>query len=163
MKRDYYEILGVNKNATADELKMAYRTMAKKLHPDINKDKTAEEKFKELNEAYEVLSDPQKRKLYDQFGHEGVQQGAAASGGPGGFGGFENFGDFNDIFGDMFENIFTGGGSRTQGRQRALRGEDLQVRVTLHLSDALSGTQKTIKIGHTKTCPSCSGTGAKSS
>lgn len=167
-KRDYYEVLGVSKGATESEIKGAYRALAKKFHPDINKDKTAEEKFKEINEAYEVLSDPKKKQLYDQYGHAGVGQGGP--GGPGGFGGggfgdFENFGDVNEVFGDIFDNFFGGqGGGRRGGgggRARAARGEDLQVRLTVTLNDALSGTQKTIKISHTKTCQRCSGSGAK--
>lgn len=163
MKRDYYEILGVNKNSTADEIKSAYRNLAKKFHPDVNKDKSAEEKFKEANEAYEVLSDAHKRQLYDQYGHEGVAAGSGASGfGRGGGGGFEGFGDINDIFGDFFENVFTGGARGGTRRARASRGEDLQVRLTVTLHDALLGTQKTIKVSHTKTCQKCSGSGAKS-
>ncbi len=163
-KRDYYEVLGVSKSATADEIKAAYRNLAKKYHPDVNKDKTSEDKFKEANEAYEVLSDAQKRQLYDQFGHAGMTgaQGGAASG-AGGFRGFENFGDFGDIFGDLFENVFTGGagGRGSSRRPRSVRGEDLQARLTITLSETAFGTQKTIKVNHSKTCPKCSGTGAK--
>lgn len=161
-KRDYYEVLGVGKNASDDELKIAYRTLAKKFHPDVNRDKTAEERFKEINEAYQVLSDSKKRQIYDQYGHEGV--GAAAQGNQGfggGFGGFEGFGDINDVFGDIFDNVFTGG-SRGSRRTRAHRGEDLQVRLTVTLHDALSEIQKTIKVTHSKNCEKCSGTGAKS-
>lgn len=163
-KRDYYEILGVTKNASSDEIKAAYRNLAKKYHPDVNKDKTAEEKFKEANEAYEVLSDSHKKTLYDQYGHAGVSANSGGSGGAGGgfgTGGFEGFGgDFNDIFGDVLDNIFTGGRGRSQ-RSRSAQGEDLQVRVTVTLHDALAGTQKTIKISHTKTCTKCSGSGSK--
>ncbi len=161
-KRDYYETLGVGKNASEDELKIAYRTLAKKYHPDVNKDKAAEEKFKEINEAYQVLSDSKKRGIYDQYGHEGV--GAAAQGGPGfgsGFGGFEGFGDINDIFGDIFDNVFTGS-SRGSRKTRAHRGEDIQVRVTVTLHDTLNETHKTIKVPHTKNCEKCNGTGARS-
>ena len=164
-KRDYYEVLGVNKGAPADEIKAAYRNLAKKFHPDVNKDKHAEDKFKEANEAYEVLSDEHKRRLYDQYGHAGVQAGAGPEGFRGGPGGFEGAGDFNDIFGDFFENVFAGqGGGRRggQARSRASRGDDLQVRLTLTLHDALNGTQKTIKVGHHKSCAKCMGSGAKS-
>src|SRR3989344_8347888 len=111
-KRDYYEILGVSKTAAADEIKAAYRQLAKKDHPGVAKDKSSDKKFKEINEANEVLSDPQKRQLYDQYGHAGVTGGPGGGGsgfgdGAGGFRGFENFGDMGDIFGDIFENVFT--------------------------------------------------------
>src|SRR4051812_44056725 len=125
-KRDYYEILGINRTAGADEIRAAFRVLAKKYHPDINTtDQTAEEKFKEANEAYEVLSDEAKRRMYDQYGHAGV-----GAGGPSGPGGFENYGDLNDIFGDIFENFFSGGRAAggQRDRARASRGEDLQVR-----------------------------------
>ncbi|MBI4217936.1 MAG: molecular chaperone DnaJ, partial [Elusimicrobia bacterium] len=160
-KRDYYEILGVNKNASAEELKAAYRNLAKKFHPDINKDKSAEEKFKEANEAYEVLSDPNKRQLYDQYGHAGVTAGAGAGNFRGGFGDFEGFGDINDLFGDIFENVFTGGKRSGSRRSRASRGEDLQVRLTVTLQDVLHESQKTVRISHAKTCSRCSGSGTK--
>ncbi len=164
-KRDYYEILGVPKGASEGEIKAAYRGLAKKFHPDVNKEKGSEEKFKEANEAYEVLSDSKKRQLYDQYGHAGV--GSGGPGAPGGFGGggfgdFENFGDVNDVFGDIFDNFFTGGGGQRGGRRgRAARGEDIQVRLTVTLHDSLMGTQKTIKISHNKSCSKCSGSGAK--
>ncbi len=153
-KRDYYQVLGVNKNASADELKAAYRQLAKKYHPDVNKDKSAEERFKEANEAYESLSDPKKREIYDQYGHAGLSQSA------GGGQGSEGFGDINDIFGDFFDNVFSGGG-RQRSSKGSYRGEDLQVRLNVSLHDAAFGTQKTIKISHTKPCARCSGTGAK--
>ena len=161
--RDYYEILGVKKGATAEEIKFAYRTLAKRFHPDVNKDKTAEEKFKEVNEAYEVLSDAHKRQLYDQYGHAGVQPGAGGGGfNPGGFDNFQGFEDFGDVFGDFFENVFSGGGRKSGGsRARQTRGEDLQVRLTVTLHDALTGVQKSIKITHAVTCSKCAGTGAK--
>jgi molecular chaperone DnaJ len=168
-KRDYYEILGISKNATEDQIKSAYRQLAKKYHPDISKDKASEEKFKEANEAYQVLSDANKRKLYDQYGHAGVTAGGVggggAGGGPGGFRGFEGFGGFEDVFGDVFENIFGAGGpSRRRpgpSRSRTQAGEDLQVRVKVTLHDVFFGTQKTIKLSHSKTCPKCFGSGAK--
>ncbi|OGR79588.1 MAG: molecular chaperone DnaJ [Elusimicrobia bacterium RIFCSPLOWO2_02_FULL_39_32] len=162
-KKDYYDILGVGKNASGEEIKSAYRNLAKKFHPDINKDKGAEEKFKEANEAYEILSDSHKRQLYDQYGHAGVNAQAGAGGfGHEGFGNFEGFGDVNDIFGDFFENIFTGQtGRQSSKKSRASRGDDLQVRVTMTLHDVLTGSQKTIKVGHTKICDKCTGSGAK--
>lgn len=161
MKRDYYEILGVGKSVSAEELKAAYRNLAKKYHPDINKDKSAEEKFKEGNEAYEILSDPKKRQLYDQYGHAGVAGGSEGFGG-GGFRGFEGFEDVNDIFGDIFENVFAGGARKSGSRKaRASRGEDLQVRLSVTLQDAMFGTQKTIKISRNKSCSKCSGSGLK--
>ena len=118
-KRDYYEVLGVNKNATENEIKRAYRKVAKKYHPDMNPgDKNAEEKFKEASEAYEVLSDPDKRARYDQFGHAAFEQGG---GGAGGFGGFDfGSGDMGDIFGDIFGDFF-GGGSRSNARRNGPR------------------------------------------
>src|SRR5437763_6131931 len=122
-KRDYYEVLGLSRQATTEEIKKSYRKLAIQFHPDKNPgDKHSEEKFKELNEAYEVLSDPQKRQLYDQFGHAGVQQGSgggpgAGFGAAGGFQGFENFGDLNDIFGDIFANVFRGGSGGARSSQ----------------------------------------------
>jgi molecular chaperone DnaJ len=140
-KRDYYEILGVNKNASEDELKKSYRRLAMKYHPDRNtgdKAKEAEEKFKEAKEAYEVLSDAQKRAAYDQFGHAGVDPSMGGGPGAAGFGG----GSFSDIFGDVFGDIF--GGGRPGGPQRANRGADLRYNLQISLEDAVSGT--TVKI-----------------
>jgi molecular chaperone DnaJ len=117
-KRDYYEVLGVSRDASTEDIKKAYRKLARKYHPDVNKnDKDAPEKFKEINEAHEVLSDPEKRARYDQFGHAGVGQGGFGSD-SGGFGGdFGNFGDFGgDFFGDIFENFFGGGFNQTRNR-----------------------------------------------
>ncbi|WP_116963052.1 molecular chaperone DnaJ [Fastidiosibacter lacustris] len=153
MPRDYYEILGVSKSATEQELKRAYRKMAMKYHPDRNpNDKDAETKFKEASEAYEILSDPQKRAAYDQFGHAGVQQGS----GHGGFSG----GNFNDVFGDIFSDIF-GGGARggRSSRTYARRGNDLQYNLEITLEEAIHGTTKEIKVPTYVSCGSCHGTG----
>jgi len=151
-KRDYYEVLGVSKNASAEELKKAYRRLAMKHHPDRNPgDADSEVKFKEAKEAYEVLSDAQKRSAYDQFGHAGVDQSAGA--GPGGFGGAAGFAD---IFGEVFGDIFGGGRGG-----RAYRGADLQYNLRITLEEAVRGTTVEIKIPTTKECPSCDGSGAK--
>ena len=171
-KRDYYEVLGVNKNATDDELKKAYRKLAKKYHPDANPDnkKEAEAKFKEVNEAYENLSDPQKRRMYDQFGHDGPQ-GFGGSGGP--FGGqngyysytssgFDGFGDFGDL-GDIFSSFFGGGfGGRNSSKQRGPRkGADLNVRMDITFEQAFSGIEKEIIVTRDEECTHCHGSGAK--
>ena len=161
-KRDYYEILGVSKSADAPEIKKAYRKMAIKYHPDKNPDdKAAEEKFKEAAEAYEVLSNQEKRQRYDQFGHAGM--GGAAGGGFGG-GGFTNmediFSSFGDIFGGHFGGGFGGGGSRRGGR-RVNRGSDLRVRVKLTLEEIATGVTKKIKLNKYVPCETCDGSGAK--
>lgn len=172
-KRDYYEVLGVNKNATDDELKKAYRKLAKKYHPDANPDnkKEAEAKFKEVNEAYETLSNPQKRKMYDQFGADGPQ-GFGGAGGP--FGGqngyysysgsgFDGFGDFGDL-GDIFSSIFGGGfGGRTSSsrKQGPTKGADLNVRLDLTFEQAFSGIEKEIVITRDEECSVCHGSGTK--
>jgi len=165
-KRDYYEVLGVAKTATPDEIKKAYRKLALQYHPDRNPgNKEAEEKFKEAAEAYGVLSDPDKRKRYDQFGHAGV-------GGAGGFGGgagmsmddiFSQFGDIFESFGG-FGNFggFTGFGNRQGGRtKRAVRGSDLRVTLKLTLEEIASGVEKKIKVHKEVPCKTCGGTGAK--
>lgn len=136
-KRDYYEILGVQKNATEAELKKAFKRLAMKYHPDRNPDDTsAEEKFKEAKEAYDILSDAQKRAAYDQFGHAGVDPSMGGGAGPGGFGG--GGANFSDIFGDVFGDIF-GGGGRGGGGQRVYRGADLRYNLELSLEDAVNG------------------------
>ena len=156
-KRDYYEVLGVAKGASDDEIKKAYRKAAKASHPDLHPDdKEAEARFKEINEAYEVLSDPQKRARYDQFGHEDPRMGGAGAG-YGGFGGFE------DIF-DMFTGGGFGGfgGGRSQNRQNApQRGSDLQYNLTLTFEEAAFGCKKEFKFQRNATCDQCHGTGAK--
>ena len=155
-KRDYYEVLGVSKSASDDEIKKSYRRLAMKYHPDRNADdSSAEEKFKEAKEAYEVLSSSEKRAAYDQFGHDGLNMG---QGGPGGFGA-EGFGDiFGDIFGDAFGDIFSGG--RRRGRQ-VFRGADLGYELKLDLEKAVSGDSVTIDVPTQVSCDSCSGSGAK--
>jgi len=154
-KQDYYEVLGVSKNASDAELKKAYRRAAQKHHPDRNPDDaSAEEKFKQAKEAYEVLSDGQKRAAYDQFGHAGVDP--SMGGGPGGGGGAS----FSDIFGDVFGDIFGGGGGRGGG-QRVYRGADLRYNLELSLEDAVRGTTVKIRVPTYSTCKSCSGSGAK--
>ncbi|HEX7092280.1 MAG TPA: DnaJ domain-containing protein, partial [Nitrospiraceae bacterium] len=155
-KRSYYETLGVERTASDDELKKAYRKMARQHHPDLQtgeaQKKASEEKFKEVNEAYETLSDQDKRKRYDMFGHTGAQQG----GGPDGFGfGGSGFGDaFNDIFDDFF------GGQR--GGNRAERGNDLQYNLELTFEEAVYGKEAKLKIPRWEVCTDCKGTGAKS-
>ena len=152
-KRDYYEVLGVNKSASTAELKKAYRRIAMKYHPDRNPDnKEAEEKFKEASEAYEVLSDEKKRATYDQFGHAGLD-GAAGMGGGHGFGG----GGFSDIFGDVFGDIFGGGG----GRRGPARGADLRYTLELSLEDAVKGTSVKIRVPTLVSCKPCHGKGSK--
>ena len=163
-KRDYYEVLGVEKNANADEIKKAYRKAAIKYHPDKNPgDKEAEEKFKEAAEAYDVLSNPDKRARYDQFGHAGMSGAAGGAGGfGGGFGGFsmeDIFSQFGDIFGGHF-----GGGFRSSGGGRSVnRGSDLRVKVRLTLEEIAEGVTKKLKINKTLACEQCGGTGAKDS
>ena len=162
-KRDYYEVLGVSKTATDEEIKKAYRKLALKYHPDYNPgDKTAEETFKEINEAHEVLSDPEKRKRYDQFGFAGVDPNYAASqGGAGGFGGFGGV-DLGDIFGDIFGGSFGGfaGGGARANPSAPRKGQDIRVRITLSFDEAVHGCKKNITITRQQTCTECSGTGA---
>ena len=151
-KQDFYEVLGVSRTATEAEIKKAYRRMAMKYHPDRNADDAdTEEKFKEAKEAYEILSDPQKRAAYDQFGHAGVDQ--SAGGGRGGAGGF------SDIFGDVFNDIFGGSGGGRQGG--GYRGADLRYHLELSLEDAVSGTTVQIRIPVRVECKTCDGSGAK--
>lgn len=155
-KRDYYEVLGVSKSADAAELKKSYRRLAMKFHPDRNPDdESAEEKFKEIKEAHDILSDEQKRAAYDQYGHSAVDGSAPGGGGGGGF----NHGDFGDSFGDVFGDIF--GGGRGGGRQRAQRGSDLQYNLDISLEDAVRGTTTKVQIPTQVDCDGCSGSGAK--
>lgn len=159
-KQDYYEILGVNKSASQDEIKKAYRQMAKKYHPDMNPgDSEAEKKFKEVNEAYGILSDEQKKAQYDQFGHAAFEQGGA--GGYGGFGGFGAGGFEGFDMGDIFSSIFGGGSSRSSRANGPIDGDDILVRVSLTFEEAVFGCKKEVSFGKIQKCSDCSGTGAE--
>jgi len=169
-KRDYYEVLGVDKSATEEDLKKAYRKLAKKYHPDANPDnkEEAEAKFKEVNEAYEVLSDKQKRQMYDQFGFDGPQYGGGQGGGyysyGSGFDGFSGFTDFGDLgdLGDIFSSFFGGGSSRSRANSNGPRkGADLKISLEITFEEAYKGVEKEISINRNETCKSCSGSGAK--
>ncbi|MCH5187832.1 MAG: molecular chaperone DnaJ [Oscillospiraceae bacterium] len=158
-KRDYYEVLGVQKGASEDEIKKAYRKLAKQYHPDLNKDNPeAAEKFKEIGEAYGVLSDADKKARYDQFGHAGVDPNYGAGGG--GFGGFSDFdmGDLGDIFGSFFGGGF-GGGQRRNG---PVKGKDIQQYISITFEEAVFGCTKTVTVNRRENCEECGGTGAKS-
>ena len=158
-KRDYYEVLGVDRNAGGATLKKAYRVLAKKYHPDMNPgDKEAEQKFKEASEAYAVLSDPDKRRQYDQFGHAAFEQGGAG-GGFGGFGGFNFSGDMGDIFGDIFGDLF--GGRRRGGARGPMQGANVRTSVRITFEEAVFGCEKELELTLKDECPTCHGTGAK--
>ena len=162
-KRDYYEVLGLKKGASEDEIKKAFRKMAMKYHPDKNPgDKEAEEMFKEINEAYAVLSDPEKKDKYDRFGHAGVDPNAGFGGGAGGFGGFGGFEDIFDMFGGAFGGGFGGFGGGSRGRKNGPRkGSDLQKSITIDFKEAAFGTKKEIRINKYVKCKTCGGTGAE--
>jgi molecular chaperone DnaJ len=160
MARDYYEILGVSRDADKEDIKQAYRRLARKYHPDVNKESGAEERFKEINQAYEVLSEPETRARYDRFGEAGVGAGA---------GGYQDFGDMGG-FADIFESFFSGfgggaapGGASAQTRRRGgpVRGDDLRLDLKLDFREAVFGGEKEIRISHLETCTNCTGTGAK--
>ena len=160
-KRDFYEVLGVSKEASQNEIKKAYRIKAKELHPDRNSgNPNAEAQFKEANAAYEVLKDTEKKASYDRFGHAAFEAGGGRPGG--GFGG-SNQGDFANSFGDVFDDLFGDfmGGGRGSGRQRNARGSDLRYNLKVSLAEAHSGLQKTLKLPTSATCSSCNGTGAE--
>lgn len=160
-KRDFYEVLGVEKSATDDEIKKAYRKLAKKYHPDVNPgDKQAEAKFKEVGEAYEILSNQEKRARYDQFGHAGVDPSyGGGAGGYGGFGGFEDV-DLGDLFGSFFGGGF-GGSTRTRNPNGPIRGRSIDLTISLTFEEAALGCEKTVTIPHLETCESCGGSGAE--
>ena len=155
-KRDYYEVLGVDKNADDAAIKKAYRGLAKKYHPDMNPgDANAEKMFKEASEAYAILSDPEKKRQYDQFGH------SAFEGGAGGYGGFDfNSADFGDIFGDIFGDLFGGGRSR-RASNGPMKGANLRTSVRVTFEEAVFGVEKEIELTLKDTCATCKGTGAK--
>ncbi len=158
-KQCYYEVLSISKTATDAEIKKAYRRAAQKFHPDRNPDNAAaEDKFREAKEAYEILSDAQKRAAYDQFGHAGVDPSMGGGGGGAGFGGGANF---SDIFGDVFGDIFGGGGGGGRGGQRVYRGADLRYNLELPLEEAVQGSTVKIRVPTYTTCKSCDGSGAK--
>ncbi len=161
-KKDFYEILGVSKSASADEIKKAYRKVAMQFHPDRNPgDKPSEEKFKEAAEAYEILSDQDKRGQYDRFGHSAFGQGR----GGGGFGGMNTediFSQFGDIFGDdMFGNFFGGGGRSRGGRSKGVRGNNLRIKIKVNFEEIAKGATKTVKVKKYVSCNTCNGSGAK--
>lgn len=159
MARDYYEILGVSRDADKEEVKQAFRRLARKYHPDVNKEPGAEERFKEINRAYEVVSDPEMRARYDRFGEAGVSSGAGAAG-------YQDFGDMGG-FADIFESFFSGfaggaaGGTQTRRRGGPVRGDDLRLDLKLDFREAVFGGEKEIRISHLETCTNCSGSGAK--
>ena len=158
MARDYYELLGVSRDADKEEIKRSFRRLARKYHPDVNKEPGAEERFKEINRAYEVLSEPEMRARYDRFGEAGVSSAAGA-------GGFQDFGDLGG-FADIFESFFSGfsgGGMGQTGRRRGgpVRGDDLRLDLKLEFREAVFGGEKEIRISHLETCETCNGSGAK--
>ena len=159
-KRDYYEVLGVSKDADEATLKKAYRQVAKKYHPDMNPgDAEAEKKFKEASEAYAVLSDPEKRRQYDQFGHAAFDGSAGAGGG---YGGFDfNGADFGDIFGDIFGDLFGGGRRGGRANQGPMKGMNIRKSVRITFEEAVFGCEKELDVVLKDPCPKCNGTGAK--
>ncbi|MHB1415067.1 MAG: DnaJ domain-containing protein, partial [Chloroflexota bacterium] len=153
-KRDYYDVLGVGRGASEDEIRRAFRRLARQYHPDVNREDGAEARFKEVNEAYEVLSDPQKRRTYDRFGHAGMRGFGPGTGPTAGT-------PFDDLVGDLFESFFGGMGSTTRQRTSAQRGADLQFELKLTLEEAAFGVEKQIDVTRWSTCPTCQGNGAQ--
>ena len=159
-KRDYYEVLGIDRSADEASIKKAYRTLAKKYHPDLHPgDAEAEAKFKEVNEAYAILSDADKKAKYDRFGHDAFDPAAGGGAGYGGFGGFGDFGDLGDIFGSIFGGGFGGGGG--QRRNAPTRGDDIGVRVTVSFEEAAFGVKKDVSYNRIQKCDDCGGSGAQ--
>lgn len=160
MPRDYYEVLGVAKDASQDDIKKAYRSLAKKYHPDVSTEPkdVAEAKFKEISEAYEILSDPEKRKLYDQYGHEGIKNSFGQDGFT--WNDFTRADDISDIFGDLFGSMF-GGGRQRRSRNSPQQGDSLRYDLEVTLEDVLNGKKVNLDIPHTETCEACKGTGGK--
>jgi molecular chaperone DnaJ len=158
-QRDYYEVLGVNRTASRDEIRKSYRRLAREYHPDVNKDEGAEDRFKEINEAYEVLGDEERRQMYDRFGHAGVNGqyngGGAGAQDPFGFGGGRS------PFGDIFETFFGGGGGRGRGRRAPSRGADLETTLEIDFEEAVFGADKDIEIQRLEQCDDCGGSGAR--
>ena len=154
-KRDYYEVLGVDRNATDEEIKKAFRKAAKTCHPDLNPgDKAAEQKFKEVNEAYSVLSDKEKKQRYDQFGHAGVDPSYGAGGpGAGGYGQYS--GDFGDIFGDIFGDMFGGGRARRQNPNAPVKGRDITISLSIEFLESVFGCKRTIRYRREEACADC--------
>jgi len=161
-KKDFYEALGLKKGASDDEIKKAFRQQAKKYHPDVNPgDKGAESRFKEVNEAYEVLSDSEKKARYDQFGHAGVDPNFNPGGGYGGFGGFGGFGGMDFDLGDIFGSIFGGGGGSSRSRNAPRKGERVRADVSITFEEAAFGCEKEVSVSRIEACDGCSGTGCK--
>lgn len=156
MAGDYYELLGVSRSADKEEIKRAYRRLARKYHPDVNKEAGAEERFKEINRAYEVLSDPEMKARYDRFGEAGVNSAAGA-----GFQDFSDLGGFADIFESFFSGFSTGMGQQARRRAGPVRGDDLRLELKLDFREAVFGGEKEIRISHLETCTNCKGSGAK--
>lgn len=158
-QRDYYEVLGVSRNASKDEIRKSYRRLAREYHPDINKDEGAEDRFKEINEAYEVLGDDEQRRIYDRFGHAGVR-GQANGGGAGAQDPF-GFGSSGSPFGDIFETFFGGGAGRGRGRRAPSRGADLETTLEIDFEEAVFGVDKDIEIQRLEECDDCGGSGGR--
>ncbi len=158
IKRDYYEVLGIARGASAADIKTSYRRLARQFHPDINKEPEAEKRFKEINEAYEVLGDEHKRATYDRFGHAGLQGGAA---GAGGFSGFAGFGDLGDIFEEFFSGVSGTRTRRTSRTRGPARGDDLRADISIPFLEAVFGTERDIQVPRTETCTQCQGSGAE--